>query len=167
MAISKTLMRVVNFARGATVRAESPDTTLWGLLKLAQKEPTKEAALLNIRQRVLTGEVTLSLMVLSNSDRKTFAQVLESLDLPVTSVAEPWHINTRLAELAKSRIFPDILAALCQNTNLVHNFTIRDRDTGAKVLLSSVRIAEIAANNPHTRPADAAAAFAKGAKKWQ
>ena len=167
MAIGKTLMRVVNFARGAAARAQSPDTTLRGLLRLAQKEPSREAALLNIRQRVLTGEVTLSLTLLSSSNRQTFAQVLESLNLPVTLVDEPWHINTRLAELAKSLTWPDILAALCQNANLVHNFTIRDRSTGAKIVLPSVRIEEIAANNPHTRPADAAEAFDRGVKKWE
>lgn len=160
-------MRAVNLARGAAVRAKSPDTTLRGLLRLAQKGPTREAALLNIRQRILTGEVTLSQMVLSDSDRKIFAQVLESLSLPVTFVVETWHINTRLAELAKSRILPEILAALCQNTNLVYNFEIRDRSTRARVILPSVRIAEIAANNPDTPPADADRAFAKGVKKWR
>jgi hypothetical protein len=129
-------------------------------MRLAQKEGSRETALRNIGQRVLTGRIPYeSFMVLSKREKNIFFEVFRGLNLPTNVVTEGWLLNKSLADLAQRSTDPDVLATLCQNTHLVGNPVI-----DLKRARPLVSISEIAAQNPKTRQEDAAYARAKGAK---
>jgi hypothetical protein len=143
MDITKIFNRSINLFRGQARRAESQDTTLWGLLRLARREATSKAALENIGRRVLSGKIDyLSLTWLSVDAKKIFTRVFEDFGIPTGVLTSPYLLNQTLARLAQTSTDPEILTSLSKNQNTVTNF-------GMEFPLN-ITIAEIAARNPMT-----------------
>jgi hypothetical protein len=158
MAIPAIIARSFNLAfRGSEARAKSPATTLWGLLRLAQKPKSAEIALSTIGRRILSGKITsIDLMFLPAKTKEIFARALQRVGVLDGVLTSTYLLNPTLANLAQKATDPGILAALCENTNTVRNFTVGyDDESGRKNVQAEIAIGQIAALNPQTRPADA------------
>jgi hypothetical protein len=161
MGIPAIITRSFNLAfRSQEARAKSPATTLWGLIRLAQKPKSEEAALAAIGRRVLSGRITSTdLMFLSDEAKSVLSRAFEKAGISTGTLTSSYMLNPTLAALAQNSTDPETLAELCRNTNTVHNFTVGyDDTTGRKDVRAQITIGRIAALNPHTRPTDAAKA---------